>query len=105
MNLLEYLNGNNNDLDLDANALVFDEQLDSVLNSVQNKNNPELKVKSLGLSDNRRFLLANLLKEINENGIYNYGFSLLPAEYFHLVEMVPISEISNLFKEDDNNQN
>jgi hypothetical protein len=80
-------------------ALVFSSELAAQLAAVQSEHgNPRHVASPVDLIDGRKMLCADLLTEINEGGLYSSGFSHLPKELFHFVDVIPMSEIIPLLQ-------
>jgi hypothetical protein len=85
-------------------ALVFSPELAEQLAAVQSQyGNPRHVASPVDLVDGRKMLCADLLTEINEGGLYSSGFSHLPKELFHFVDVIPMSEIIPLLQSEEFN--
>lgn len=53
--------------------------------------NRKHKIQPILLTDGRWLLMADVLSEIGETGIFKNGFLVLPSEYFPQVEVVDLA--------------
>jgi hypothetical protein len=85
-------------------ALVFSPELAAQLAAVQSEyGNPRHVASPVDLVDGRKMLCADLLTEVGPGGLYSGGFAHLPAELFHTVEVLPMSEVLPLLPQPEEN--